>query len=76
LYGAGGGRRIDTKAIRQALHCAVSLSQEVERIHLSLFERVVFAEVVGTEGRSAGTATELGPGLANAESVSAVDGVA
>jgi hypothetical protein len=76
LYGSGCGRRIDAEAVRQALHRAVSPSQKIERIHLALFEWVIFAEVVGAQGCSACATAEFGPGFADAERVIAVDGVA
>jgi hypothetical protein len=76
LHSARRGRRIDAKAVGQALHRAVSAGQEVKCIHLALFERFVFAEVVITEGCSPCATTEFSPGFADAECVIPIDGVA
>jgi hypothetical protein len=69
LHRTGGGRRIDAEGLGQLAHTPrVALGERVERVHLSLVERIVAcAEEVVAEVAHGGASPELDPGEADAD---------
>ena len=70
LHGSGGGGRIHAEASGEFLHRpVVAAGEEIERVHLTLLQRLLATEQIRAQSRRPGAAAELDPGATDPSGV-------